>query len=60
MVKSTYGHEIQSNNDQYNTLAAEAFEAVNSLGIPGMTTMDLIPICTEILAVPCIRYLLPD
>lgn len=45
MVKSTYGHDIKSNEDAYNKLAIEAFSAVFSLGLNGLTSVDLVPIC---------------
>ena len=44
MVKSAYGYDIQSNDDPYVKLAIDAFSSVFSLGLFGMTVVDMLPI----------------
>ena len=43
IVKSTYGHEIMSNDDDYIKLAADAIIGVASLGVFGLNPVDLFP-----------------
>lgn len=43
VVKTTYGYDIQTNEDAYNKLAIEAVSAVASLGLNGLTAVDLFP-----------------
>ena len=43
IVKSTYGREITSNNDDYVKLAAATMAAMTSLGVPGLNAVDLFP-----------------
>lgn len=43
IVKSTYNYDIQSNEDAYNKLASEAASAVVSLGLNGLTLVDIFP-----------------
>lgn len=43
MVKTTYDYDIQSNEDTYNKLASEAISAASSLGLNGLTVVDIFP-----------------
>lgn len=43
VVKTTYGHEIKSNKDDYISLAADAIIGVASLGVLGLNPVDLLP-----------------
>lgn len=45
VVKSTYGHEIASNNDEYIKLASNALIDVLSLGMIGLNYVDAFPFC---------------
>lgn len=45
IVKSTYGREIASNDDDYVKLAAATMVAMASLGVPGLNAVDLFPFC---------------
>ena len=45
VVKTTYGHEIMSNSDEYINLASNAANKVASLGVLGLNPVDLLPIC---------------
>lgn len=49
MVKSTYGHEITSIEDEYVKLAADAVTSTTALGIPGLNPIDLFPLREYIL-----------
>ena len=44
VVKSTYGHDIKSNDDDYVKMASEAVIAATSLGMMGLTPLDFVPI----------------
>lgn len=66
IVKSTYGFDILSNDDAFNKLAIEAFTAVFSLGLNGLTSLDLVPLCEQIMVLRAfwlngtsVRYLPP-
>ena len=45
VVKSTYGHEVKSNDDELVQLATEAVIAATSLGMMGLTPVDFAPFC---------------
>ena len=45
IVRSTYGHEIESNEDGYIKLASDAIVAANSIAVPGLNLIDIAPIC---------------
>lgn len=49
VVKSAYGHEILSNDDEYVKLAAVATSTALSLGAPGLNIVDLLPFCERCL-----------
>ena len=63
VVKTTYGYDIKSNEDSYNKLAIEAVSAVASLGLSGLTAVDLFPIresCEHTMSIPLMcRILYP-
>ena len=44
MIRLTYGYESVSSEDQLNILTTEAFTAEASLGVNGLTLVDLAPI----------------
>lgn len=43
LVKKTYGIDILSSEDVYANLASEAKKAILSLGVMGLTPVDLLP-----------------
>ena len=45
IVKSTYGREITSNDDDYVKLATNSVSAMTYLGVPGLNLVDLFPLC---------------
>ena len=42
-MKSTYGREIHSNEDDYVKLASDSVSSMTSLGVPGLNPVDLFP-----------------
>ena len=65
IVKSTYGREIVSVDDDYVKLASDSVSSMTALGVPGLNPVDLFPFCEylrmitviEILRIQCIMYL---
>ena len=45
MVKSTYGYDIESNDDEYIKLVSEGSIAIGSLGVPGLNLVDTKALC---------------
>ena len=45
VLESAYGRDILSNGDGFVKFSAEVFKLGILLGVPGMTLVDLIPIC---------------
>lgn len=43
IAKITYGYEVKSNEDAFTKLSAEATTSVLSLGLSGLTTVDIFP-----------------
>lgn len=43
IAKITYGYDVKSNEDAYTKLSSEAISSVLSLGLNGLTTVDIFP-----------------
>ena len=57
IVKSTYGYDIISSDDEYIKLAIRTAEELTSLGVPGLTVVDMFPLRTSSLPNNYIPYI---
>ncbi|KAI5115931.1 hypothetical protein M0805_002081 [Coniferiporia weirii] len=43
LVMATYGHKVESDDDEYTRLAVDAASRASAAGVPGATLVDLVP-----------------